>query len=83
MSKCGRRGIVNGMQRPATHEMAGHRFVIQEMMSQGHPTEKIHVLQGKDMNKMGRYITHLMNPMTGPKGCLPNTAREIWMRRHW
>ena len=31
---------------------------------------------------MGRYATHLMNPITGPKGCLPNIAREIWMRRH-
>ena len=23
-----------------------------------------------------------MDPMTGPKGCLPKIAREIWMRRH-
>ena len=23
-----------------------------------------------------------MDPMTGPKGCLPKVAREIWMRRH-
>ena len=30
---------------------------------------------------MGHYATHLMNPMTGPKGCLPNIASEIWMRR--
>ena len=70
------------MQRPAACETASRRLVIQEMASQGYPTEKIHVLQGKDMNKMGRYITHLMNLMTGPKGCLPNIAREIWMRRH-
>ena len=41
------------------------------------------MLQKKDANKMGRYATHLMNLMTGPKGCLPNIAREIWMRRHW
>ena len=71
------------MWRPAAHEMAGHRLVIQEMTSWGHPTEKIHILLGKDMNKMGKYVTHLMNQMTGPKDCLPNTAREIWMRRHW
>ena len=31
---------------------------------------------------MGHYAAHLMNPMTGPKGCLPNIARVIWMRRH-
>ena len=36
----------------------------------------------EDVNKMGRYTAHLMNPMTGPKGCLPNIAREIWTRRH-
>ena len=70
------------MQRPAVHEMASHRLVIQEMMSWGYPTKKIDVLQGKDVNKMGRYIAHLMNLMTGPKGCLPNITREIWMRRH-
>ena len=32
---------------------------------------------------MGRHDAHLMDPMTGPKGCLPNIAREIWTRRHW
>ena len=63
--------------------MASCRLVIQEMTSQGYPTKKIHILQGKDMNKMGRYIAHLMNLMTDPKDCLPNIAREIWMRRHW
>ena len=62
--------------------MASHRLVIQEMMSRGHPTEKIRILLGKDANEMGKYIAHLMNPMTGPIDCLPNTAREIWMRRH-
>ena len=31
---------------------------------------------------MGRYAAHLMDPITDPKGCLPNIAREIWMRRH-
>ena len=81
VSKHGRRGIVNEMQRPAACEMAGHRLVIQEMMSWGYPAEKICVLQGKDVNKMGRDIAHSMNLMTGPKGCLPNTAREIWIRR--
>ena len=25
----------------------------------------------------------VMVPITGPKGCLPKIAREIWMRRHW
>ena len=34
------------------------------------------------MNKMGHYAAHLMDPMTGPKSCLPKIAREIWMRRH-
>ena len=34
------------------------------------------------MNKMGHSATHLMGLMTGPKGCLPKIAREIWMRRH-
>ena len=34
------------------------------------------------MKKVGRHAAHLMNPMTGPKGCLPKIAREIWMRRH-
>ena len=43
----------------------------------------MHILQEKDANKMGCYATHLMDPMTGPKGCLPKIAREIWMRRHW
>ena len=32
---------------------------------------------------MGHYAAHLMDLMTGPKGCLPKIAREIWMRRHW
>ena len=32
---------------------------------------------------MGRYATHLMDPMTDPKGCLPKITREIWIRRHW
>ena len=32
---------------------------------------------------MGHYAAHLMDPMTGPNGCHPNIAREIWMRRHW
>ena len=34
------------------------------------------------MNKMGCHTAHLMDPMTGSKGCLPKIAREIWMRRH-
>ena len=47
--------------------MAGHRLVIQEMMSQGQTPKETHILQKKDMNKMGRYAAHLMNPMTLPK----------------
>ena len=63
--------------------MAGHRLVIQEMMIWGYPPKKIHILQEKDTNKMGRYTAYLMNLMTGPKGCLLKIVREIWMRRHW
>ena len=48
-------------QRPATHKMAGCRPIIQEMRGLDHPTENIHILLGKGMNKMGKYITHLMN----------------------
>ena len=70
------------MWRLATCEMVGHRLIIQEMMSQDHPTKNICVLLGKDVNKMSKYITHLMNLMTDPIDCLLNTAREIWMMRH-
>ena len=54
-------------------------------MGLDHPTERICVLLGKDMNKMGKYIAHLMNPMTGPIDCYLYTPRAIqsWMRRHW
>ena len=65
---------VSELQRPAIREMAGHRLIIQEMMSQGNPTKKTHILQEKDMSKMGRYTTYLMNLLTGPKGCLLNIA---------
>ena len=54
------------------------------MMGSDHPTEKIHVLLGKDSNKMSKYIAHLMNLMTGPIDCLLYTPRDIqsWVRRH-
>ena len=51
--------------------MAGCKLVIQEMMSQGHPTKKICILLGKDVNKMGRYIAYLINLMTVPKTVSP------------
>ena len=57
--------------------MAGCRPIIQEMMDLGHPTRKIHILIGKDVNKMGRYITHLTNLMTGPTDHLPYISKDI------
>ena len=35
-----------------------------EMTSWGQTPKETYVLQKKDVNKMGRYATHLMNPMT-------------------
>ena len=56
--------------------MASHRPIIQEIMGPDHPIEKIHALLGRDMNKMGKHIAHLMNLMTGPIDCLSYTPRD-------
>ena len=37
------------------------------MTSWGQTPKETHVLQKKDVNKMGHYATHLMNLMTLPK----------------
>ena len=37
------------------------------MMSQGQTPKETHILQKKDVNKMGHYAAHLMNLMTLPK----------------
>ena len=66
MLRHGKRDVVAGMYRPAIHEMACCRPVIQVMTGQDHPSGELHVLQEKDANKIGKYITHLRSLISSP-----------------